>query len=256
MRTFDSARYTAPQARIRGSSLRRNEEQVFAHESLMIPEAIDRDLARTGPLATCHLALAQSDCSGFQVASGDDPYYRWPETPPPFPCLRRLESGGPFPRGSCFAWRLGFPVPDQVHMAESSRRYRFFDDESVAFLLCVCTRNARTQFPCRLISVMCAAVGHARDSKGRAQHAGSVIPGTIIVRSPCLFCLVSPHKNGLPVPWGRDTPGRCDRAVAYHLIRGNESRVSEVEGRDSGGWTLCIYSQFVLNGRVTVRWAK
>jgi hypothetical protein len=104
MRTFDSARYTAPQARIRGSSLRRNEEQVFAHGSLMIPEVIDRDLARTGPLATSHLHNQIAGGSRWQVVTPVTGGRR-----PLPPCPRRLGSGGPFARGSCFAWRLDSP---------------------------------------------------------------------------------------------------------------------------------------------------
>lgn len=174
----------------------------------MIPEAIDRDLARTGPLATCHLALAQSDCRGFQVASGD-PCYRWPETPLPVP-PRRLISGGPFGRGSCFAWRLDSPCQIRFTWQRRGDEIDFSMMKAYRFFFCVCVTRGNNS-PCCLISVMCAAVGHARGCKGRAtRRLGD--PRHDRPSSPCLFCLDSPHKNGLPVPWGRDTPGRCDRA--------------------------------------------
>lgn len=142
---------------------------------------------------------------------------------PPFRASAGSKVEVPFPVARVSLGDWDFPCQIRFTWRRARDEIVFFDDESVPFLLCVCVTRGNNS-PCCLISVMCAAVGHAQGSKGRAQHAGSGIPGTIFVRSPCLSCLASPHKNGLPVPWGRDTPGRCDRAVAYHLIRGNESR--------------------------------
>ena len=103
----------------------------------MIAEAIDRDLARTGPLATRHLALAQSDCSGFQVASGD-PCYRWPETPPPFRASAGSKVEVPFPVARVSLGDWDSPCQIRFTWRRARDEIDFFYDESVPFLLCVC----------------------------------------------------------------------------------------------------------------------